>query len=420
MRKTVAFLLAGGMGSRLNILGWMRAKPAVPFGGSYRIIDFTLTNAMRSGISIIGILTQYRPYSLMQHIANGEAWDMIGRKRAIKILPPSTGINDNDWYRGTADAVRQNLSFAERYDAGQIVILSGDHIYNMNYAPMIEFHQKQGAALTIAMMRVPWEETNQFGLAILDDDNRIVEWQEKPKDAKTNLASMGVYVVDYQFLKSALEKSSGHDFGKNIIPEALKTRDVYAYLFDGYWADVGTLRAYWKSNMDVLRPDSGLELNAWKVRTNMEEEGLVGDRPPLKISRSAKVRNALVSCGCYIEGKVINSILSPGVRVEKGASVVDSVIMHDSLIEKNASLFEVIADKRTVFGAGCSLGNGTVERPNEKFPDHLYSGLTIVGKKAAVPASVSLLRNTLIEPRVMADSFEDIRFRCGSYIAKVD
>lgn len=416
MRKTVAFLLAGGMGSRLNILGWMRAKPAVPFGGSYRIIDFTLTNAMRSGISVMGILTQYRPYSLMQHIACGQAWDMVGRKRTIKILPPSTGINDNDWYRGTADAVRQNISFAERFGAEQILILSGDHIYNMNYAPMIEFHQKRGAALTIAMMRVPWEETHHFGLAILDDNQRIVEWQEKPKDARSNLASMGVYVVDYQFLKSALE-GKGHDFGKNIIPAALKTKEVYAYLFDGYWADVGTLRAFWSTHMDILNPDSALDLNKWKVRTNMEEEGFIGDRPPFKISASARVQNALISCGCLIEGEVVNSILSPGVRVEKGACVKDSVIMHDSVISENVSLFEVIADKRTTFGAGCSLGNGSAEQPNERYPQHLYSGLSIIGKEASIPPACTLYRNTLVEPGTDASRLQGKTFKIGSYVA---
>ncbi|HQI48020.1 MAG TPA: sugar phosphate nucleotidyltransferase [bacterium] len=288
MRNTVALLLAGGMGSRLNILGWMRAKPAVPFGGCYRLIDFTLSNAMYSGIQQIGILTQYRPYSLMGHIGSGESWDLIGRSRSAKVLPPSTGIDDYDWYRGTADAVAQNMQFVHRYQAERLLVLSGDHIYRMNYAPMVAFHKEKKAHITIAMMRVPWEETRHFGIGITNKEQRIIEWEEKPEKAKSNLASMGVYVFDVEYLEDALAKRSGHDFGKNIIRDAIKTKNVYAYPFEGYWADVGTIKAYWQASMDILLPESGLRLQEWGVRTNFDEEGLKGDRPPVHIGSEAR------------------------------------------------------------------------------------------------------------------------------------
>jgi glucose-1-phosphate adenylyltransferase len=418
MRNTTAFLLAGGMGSRLNILGWMRAKPAVPFGGCYRLIDFTMSNIMHSGIQQVGILTQYQPYSLMGHIGSGEAWDLIGRTRHANILPPSTGIDDYSWYLGTADAIAQNISFAERYDAKRVLVLSGDHIYRMNYAPMIDFHKEKKAEITIAMMHVPWEDTRHFGIAMVDNNNRIIDWEEKPEKSRSNLASMGVYVFNYDFLKNALENRKGHDFGKNIINDAIGKNRVYAYLFDGYWADVGTLQAYWKSNMDILVPQSGLRLHEWAVRTNIEEEGMRGDRPPIRIGKQAVIKNSLISVGSIVEGNVTNSILSPGVRIEKGAQVVDSVVMHDAIVEREVVLSQVIADKRTRFGVGCHIGVGDGKEPNQKYPDHLYSGLSIIGKDASIPPKTKIYRNSIVEPRADADSFKDQRLEAGSYIRR--
>jgi len=421
MRQTVAFLLAGGVGSRLNIMGWMRAKPAVPFGGCYRLIDFTMSNAMHSGVQQIGILTQYRPYSLMDHIGSGAAWDLVGRRRTAKILPPSTGREDFDWYRGTADAVAQNLSFAERYDAKRILVLSGDHIYQMDYGPMVEFHKQKKAAITIAMMRVAWEDTRHFGIADIDADQRIIAWEEKPENAKSNLASMGVYVFDFEFLKNSLRHREGHDFGKNIINDAIAKAAVYAYLFDGYWADVGTLKAYWQTNMDLLRPESGLHLAEWGVRTNYEEQGLLGDRPPAVIGKSARIENAMISIGCVIKGTVIHSVLSPGVRVEAGALVQNSVIMHDAHIGSKADLRSVIADKGTIFEPGCRVGElGASDVPNEKFPEHLFNGLTLVGKKAVVPERMKIYNNTIIEPLVTAVCYRQVEQREGAYVKRVE
>ena len=418
MRNTVAFLLAGGMGSRLNILGWMRAKPAVPFGGCFRLIDFTLSNAMYSGVQQIGILTQYRPYSLMGHIGSGEAWDLVGRSRCAKVLPPSTGIDDFDWYRGTADAVAQNMQFVRHYGAERLLVLSGDHIYRMNYAPMVEFHKEKKAHITIAMMKVPWEETRHFGIGITNRESRIVDWEEKPEKAKSNLASMGVYVFDVNYLEEALAKRSGHDFGKNIIRDAIAAREVYAYPFEGYWADVGTIKAYWQASMDILLPESGLRLQDWGVRTNYDEEGLKGDRPPARIGSGARVSNSLISSGCVIEGMVQNSILSPGVRVAKGAEVIDSVIMHDSTIEAGARVFRVIADKFARIGAHSQTGGEEAGEPNEKYPEHLFSGLTVVGKRASIPDHARIWANSIVEPLADASSFSGITPGIGSYIKR--
>ncbi len=416
MRNTVAFLLAGGMGSRLNILGWMRAKPAVPFGGSFRIIDFTLSNIAQSGIRQVGILTQYQPYSLMQHISRGQAWNLYGRTRAVKILPPSTGINAQDWYRGTADAVAQNMSFARRFNAKRLMVLSGDHIYRMNYGPMVEFHKEMKADVTIAMMNVPWEETQHFGIGFIDDQKRIVDWEEKPVKARNNLASMGVYVFNMEYLDDLFANEVGHDFGKHIIPHSLKHANVYAYLFEGYWADVGTLRALWKSNMDILDPNSGLNLAEWQVHTNMEEEDMTADRPPSRFGVNATIKNSLISAGCRIDGTVINSILSPGIIVGKNSIVKDSVIMHNSVIEADVEINETIMDKRVHVEQGCKIGIGDDSVPNQVYPDHVYTGLTILGKDSVIPEKTRIYRNSIIAPLANRKSFATIDPGPGIYI----
>ncbi len=400
MRKTLGMLLAGGVGSRLNILAAYRAKPAVPFGGLYRIIDFTLSNAKNSGLINLGILTQYKPLSLMDHIGDGQAWDLMGRMRGAKILPPRTGAKDSDWYKGTADAIRQNLDYIQNFDSERVLILSGDHIYHMDYSRMVEFHKSRNADLTIAMMRVPLDQAHHFGMGITSENDQIVDWEEKPKRARSTLASMGVYVFNTNFLYDCLSKILEHDFGKNIIPHAIANHRVYAYHFNGYWRDVGTLHAYWDANMDILRPDSGLDLSAWQTYTNLEEEGRSGDRPPTRISSHAKVENSFISQGCVIEGTVANSILSPGVVVEKGARVEHSVLLHDSVVKERAQLSYVIADKLSHFGRSSNVGSGDRMKPNRKNPDHLREGLTVVGKSAVVPNDCTIGSNCIIHPKV--------------------
>jgi glucose-1-phosphate adenylyltransferase len=397
MRKTLGMLLAGGVGSRLNILAQARAKPAVPFGGLYRIIDFTLSNASNSGLSNLGVLTQYKPLSLMEHIGDGEAWDFIGRMRGAKILPPRTGAKDSDWYKGTADAIRQNMDYVSTHDPERVLILSGDHIYYMDYSQMVAYHKSRKADLTIGMMRVPWDQTRHFGIAIVDDDFRLLEWEEKPKQARSNLASMGIYVFNTDFLSYCLREIPEHDFGKNIIARVLGTHKVYAYMFEGYWRDVGTLHSYWSTNMDLLHPgQSGLRLGEWKLYTNLEEEGRRGDRQPTRI---------LPTASCVIEGEVMNSILSPGVKVLRGAKVTHSVVMHDSLIEPDAVLDHVIADKESAVGRGSRIGRGDANKPNKRFSDHLREGLTIIGKGAQIPANMVVGTNCIIYPRAGASAF---------------
>jgi len=417
MRKTLGMLLAGGVGSRLNILAQARAKPAVPFGGLYRIIDFTLSNATNSGLSNIGVLTQYKPLSLMEHIGDGEAWDFIGRMRGAKILPPRTGEKDSDWYKGTADAIRQNMDYILSHNPERVMVLSGDHIYHMDYSRMLDYHKNQKADLTIGMMRVPWEETHHFGIAIVDDDHRLTAWEEKPKKASNNLASMGIYVFNTDFLSYCLREIPEHDFGKNIITTVIRTHKVQAYLFEGYWRDVGTLYSYWNANMDLLRPDSGLNLSAWKVFTNLEEEGRRGDRQPTRIMASAAIANSFVSQGCVIEGEVANSILSPGVKVLRGAKVTNSVVMHDVMIEPGAQVDRVIADKLSRFGSQCQVGIGSGKKANKRFPDHLKEGLTVVGKGAHIPAKVKIGTNCIVYPQVVAGDFSAEEISDGGTIA---
>ncbi len=400
MNRTLVLLLAGGVGSRLNILGAQRAKPAVPFGGMYRIIDFTLSNAMNSGLDTVGVLTQYKPLSLMWHVGTGDPWDFTGRSRGAKILPPRTGQKDSDWYRGTADAVRQNMGFIRSHQSEHLLILSGDHIYTMDYAAMIDFHAERNADLTIAMMRVPWDETHHFGIGVTDENDRIVKWEEKPQSANSNLASMGIYVFKSDYLLNALSASSEHDFGKHIIPNALKKDRVFAYPFEGYWRDVGTIKALWQANMDLLDPASGIDLSGWRLRTNVEEEGGLGDRPPVYLSPNSSVVNSIISPGCRISGHVEDSVLSPGVRVEKGAVISNSVIMHDVVVGANTSVDRGILDKQVYVGPGAVVGHGSEDVANTDSPDHLSAGLVLVGKDAIVPAGAKIGRHCILHPEV--------------------
>ena len=416
MRKTTAMLLAGGVGSRLNVLAKLRAKPAVPFGGIYRIIDFTLSNVMNSRLDHVGILTQYKPFSLMEHIGTGAPWDLVGRKRGAKILPPKTGEKDFDWYQGTADAIAQNLDFIYRDVPENVLVLSGDHIYYMDYRSLINFHEQADADITIAVREVPIETAHHFGIAIADEKNRILAWEEKPKQPNSNLASMGIYVFNTNFLIRALENRQGPDFGKNIIPDSIQINKVMAYRFKGYWQDVGTLQSLWDANMDILDPDSELQLSRWKCRTNIEEEGMVGDRPPSYIGTSARVKNAIIAPYCTIDGEVYHSILSPGVKVCKGAVVRDSVIMHDCVIEEGAQLDHVITDKEVQIGANCRIGIGDVICPNQQFPDHLASGLTVIGKKCVIPPGTTIGKNCIINPLTSANQLGTYLLACGTTV----
>ncbi|NIA09010.1 MAG: NTP transferase domain-containing protein [Nitrospiraceae bacterium] len=400
MRDTLAMILAGGVGSRLNVLVRHRAKPAVPFGGIYRIIDFALSNVMNSGLSRVAVLTQYKPLSLMSHIGTGAAWDFVGRTREVKILPPHTGERDSDWYRGTADAVRQNIDFLKNRPSQQALILSGDHVYYMNYRDMVRYHRSTGGKVTVAMMTVPWEQTYQFGIGAVDKENRIINWEEKPKNPRSNLASMGIYVFDTDYLLKSLDVSKEVDFGHHILPRAMRDRQLFAYIFYGYWRDVGTVHAYWDANMDLLRPKSGLQPETWSICTNVEEDALSYDRPPIRILAGAEVRDSAVSPGCVIRGKVRRSVLSPGVVVESGAEVKDSVVMHNTRVGSKAVLNRVVTDKRVTIGPNSRIGIGDSHVANRLYPDQLSTGITLIGKWAVVPEGALIGTNCIIGPRV--------------------
>jgi len=394
----LVLLLAGGIGSRLNILVGHRAKPAVPFGGVYRIIDFALSNVMNSDLTRVGVLTQYKPLSLMRHIGTGEAWDFTGRTRGVKILPPRTGERDSDWYRGTADAIRQNIDFIEANPSEQVVILSGDHIYHMDFDAMIQYHRHKKADVTVGMMVVPKSEIHQFGAGIVDSENRIIDWEEKPKVPRTNLASMGIYVFDTDYLLKTLARDKKEiDFGMHIIPHAIEKDRVFAYPFYGYWRDVGTIQSYWQTNMDILQPGSGITPEQWGIRPNPDAEGLPMDRAPARFIAGCRVSGSMISAGSVIEGTVLNSVLSPGVRVARGAVVRDSVIFEDSIIEEDATVDLCILDKRVRVGHGAVVGQGdNMDHANHEFPNHLYTGITLVGKKAELPAGMMVGRNCII------------------------
>jgi glucose-1-phosphate adenylyltransferase len=409
--EALVMVLAGGVGSRLNILVGHRAKPAVPFAGHYRIIDFTMSNVMSSGQSWVGVLTQYKPHSLMRHLGGGEAWDFTGRTRGVKILPPRTGEQDSDWYKGTADAVRQNRDFIETHPSDEVIILSGDHIYHMDFDAMLSHHRQKKADVTIGMMVVPKEQIHQFGAGIVDKENRVIDWEEKPKEPKTNLASMGIYIFDTRYLLDALARDRSEvDFGMDIMPHAICNDRVFAYPFYGYWRDVGTIQSYWETSMDLLRPDSGISPEKWGILPNTEASERAMDRGPARFTSDCEVHCSMISAGCVIEGTVINSVLSPGVHVHKGAVVRDSIIFEDSIVGPGSTIDLVIGDKRIQVGSGCVIGCGeNKQEPNVDFPKHLYTGITLVGKEALVPDNVTVGRNCIVAPGRDSQRFKGLQ-----------
>jgi glucose-1-phosphate adenylyltransferase len=417
-RNTIVLLLAGGVGSRLNVLVQSRAKPAVPFAGIYRIIDFSLSNVMNSGLTQVGVLTQYKPLSLMRHISRGEAWDFTGRSRGVKILPPSTGFKDSDWYKGTADAVRQNINFIKATPSKEVLLLSGDHIYRMDFHRMIQFHRRKKADVTIGMMKVDMKDIHQFGTGIIDNDERIVEWEEKPEVPRTDLASMGIYVFDTDYLLALLEEDKAEiDFGMHLIPKAIERDNVFAFPFQGYWRDVGTVQAYWEANMDVIRVKSAINPEVWGIRPNPEAENLLADRCPARFASGCKVLRSLIAADCIIEGTVINSVLSPGVVVKPGAVVRDSIIFHDCVIEAGARVDLAILDKRVTIGREAVVGHGSKQdNVNRLFPKHLYTGITLIGKEAAVPPKTVIGRNCIVQPNRRPADFPDLTVKSGETV----
>ncbi|WMJ79942.1 glucose-1-phosphate adenylyltransferase [Clostridium sp. MB40-C1] len=358
-KEMLAMILAGGQGTRLKVLTKKNAKPAIPFGGKYRIIDFTLSNCSNSGIDTIGVLTQYQPHKLNSHIGIGTPWDLNRINGGISILPPHMRNDGGNWYMGTADAIYQNISFIDRYEPEHILVLSGDHIYKMDYSKMLKFHKKKNADATIAVIEVPIEEASRFGIMNTSEDNKIYEFEEKPLEPKNNKASMGVYIFSWNVLKKILiedskDKQSSHDFGKNIIPKMLKNElNLFAYPFKGYWRDVGTIESLWEANMDFLDPEN--ELNIYDEYWNIYSVNPT--KPAQYIGNTAKIKNSLIVEGCNVFGTVTNSILFPGVHIGKNAIIEDSVIMSNTKIGDNAIIRKSIVSMGVTVGKNSIIGN---------------------------------------------------------------
>ncbi len=402
-KEWIAMLLAGGQGSRLYALTRDIAKPAVPFGGKYRIIDFPLSNCVNSGIDTVGVLTQYQPLQLNEYLGNGQPWDLDRIHGGVYVLPPYQKIANSDWYTGTANAIYQNINFINRYAPEYVVILSGDHIYKMDYSKMLEFHKEKQADCTIAVMEVPWEEASRFGIMACDEYKKIYEFAEKPKEPKSNLASMGIYIFTWSKLKKYLEEDeanpeSENDFGKNVIPAMLQNNEqMYAYAFQGYWKDVGTIDSLWEANMDLLDPNVPLDLydDAWKIYARNPV------MPPQYVAEGAVTQNSMISEGCIVEGDVDFSILFAGVTVEKGAVVHDSIIMPGSVIKAGAVVEYSIVAENVVVGENAQVG----DRP-ENIEDKANWGVTVIakgihiGKNAKVPAKAMIEKDV---PEVSGD-----------------
>lgn len=397
--KVVALIMAGGAGTRLTVLSERRAKPSVPFAGKYRIIDFTLSNCVNSNIYDIAVLTQYRPHSLNRHIGIGKPWDLDRATGGVRLLQPyQAGGGIQVWYRGTADAVLQNLDYIREMRADRVLILSGDHIYKMDYTQMLRFHDERRADLTVAVMEVPLEEAHRFGIMTVDENDRVTAFYEKPKEQdKGNLASMGIYVFNSDVLedqlRSGAEEHPDLDFGKHVIPAMIESYQVYAYRFSGYWVDVGTIESYWRTSMALLDPNSPLDLydTSWPVLTRSQE------RPPVKLGPQARVHDSLLSNGCIIRGLIERSVLSPGIYVSPGAIIRESVVMNDTWVGPGAVLDRVVVDKEVVIGSGALIGFGDdFDVPNKQHPDKLYAGISVIGKGAHLPSNLRLGRNVLV------------------------
>ena len=417
--EVIAMILAGGEGRRLNILSEKRAKPAVPFGGKYRIIDFCLSNCVNSGIFCVGVLTQYNPRSLHEHIRIGKDWDLDRLDGGVFLLQPYISDADTDWYRGTADAIYQSLRFIRSRSPQMVLILSGDHVYTMDYRHMIEFHKEKGSDLTIAVFEVPIEEAHRFGIISLGEKGNVVRYDEKPIKPQSCLANMGIYIFDREVLeeeveKEALREGTSFDFGKDIIPRMIHEKRVLTYPFNGYWKDVGTIDSYWEANMELLSKESPLQLHDknWPIYTP------VGDRPPVKFGRDAQVENCIIGEGAIINGNISHSIIFNGVYVSEGVTIEGSIVMNDCFIKSDARLVRVILDKMVIVGEGSRLGGNQALTPNEKYPDILRSGITIIGKNARIPSGCVIGKNCIIGSDVEEKDFLSLLVPSGETVEK--
>ena len=416
-KEMIAMLLAGGQGSRLGVLTQKVAKPAVAFGGKYRIIDFPLSNCINSGIDTVGVLTQYQPLRLNTHIGIGIPWDLDRNEGGVTVLPPYEKSTNSEWYTGTANAIFQNLDYMQQYNPDYVLILSGDHIYKMDYEVMLDYHKANKADVTIACMPVPIEEASRFGIMVTDETGRVTEFEEKPEKPSSNLASMGIYIFSWPVLKEALialKDQSNCDFGKHILPYCKdKGQRLFAYEYNGYWKDVGTLGSYWEANMELIDiiPEFNLYEEFWKIYTSSE---IIA---PQYISADAKVDKCIVGDGTEIYGEVHNSVIGPGVTIKKGAVVRDSIIMRGTTIGENVTVDRSIIAEGVTVGNDVEIGIGE-EAPN-KFKPAVYAfGLAVIGEKSAIPAGVKIGKNTAISGITTAEDYPNGILESGESIIK--
>lgn len=413
----IAMLLAGGQGSRLGVLTSKVAKPAVAFGGKYRIIDFPLSNCINSGVDTVGVLTQYQPLRLNAHIGIGIPWDLDRNIGGVTVLPPYERSGNSEWYTGTANAIYQNLDYIDSYNPDYVLILSGDHIYKMDYEVMLDYHKANKADVTIATMPVPYEEASRFGIVLTDEDNRITEFEEKPENPRGNLASMGIYIFSWPVLREALitmSNQSNCDFGKHIIPYVHGNKQMlFAYEYNGYWKDVGTLSSYWEANMELINiiPVFNLYEEFWRIYTKSDT------LPPQYISEYAKVERSIISEGTDIYGEVYNSVIGAGVTIEEGAVVRDSIIMKNTVIGKGSKVTRSIIAENVKVGHDVEIGIGE-EAPSKLDPKIYNSGLTTIGENTVIPNGVKIGKNIAISGITTAEDYPDGVLQSGEFIIK--
>lgn len=418
-KEMMAMLLAGGQGSRLGILTMDKAKPAVAFGGKYRIIDFPMSNCVNSGVDTVGVLTQYQPLTLNKHIGIGMPWDLDTKHGGVSVLPPrQTEGEKGSWYSGTANAIYQNIDYIDAQDPEYVLILSGDHIYKMDYSAMLNFHKANNCDVTIAVLEVSLEEASRFGIMNADENDKIYEFEEKPAHPKSNLASMGIYIFTWKELRKALiEDNKLHedsDFGKHIIPAMLNSgKTLYAYRFKDYWKDVGTIESYWAANMELIRtiPEFNLYEDFWKIYTNSDYQ------PPQYTGENASIKTCIVSEGAQIEGELEHSVISKNVIIEEGASIKDSIIMEGCVIKKGCVIDRCIVDQNTVIGENVVIGTGE-NIPNEGKPKIYNTGITVIGSNTVVPDNLEIGKNCVIYGATVAEDYTDGKLPSGGTVIK--
>lgn len=416
-KEMIAMLLAGGQGSRLGVLTAKVAKPAVAFGGKYKIIDFPLSNCINSGVDTVGVLTQYQPLRLNDHIGIGMPWDLDRNIGGVTVLPPYEKSENTEWYTGTANAIFQNMNYMETYNPDYVLILSGDHIYKMDYEVMLDYHKANNADVTIAAMPVPIEEASRFGVVVTDENHKITEFQEKPEHPKSNLASMGIYIFSWPVLRDALIKLKDQpncDFGMHVIPYVHENgKRIFAYEYTGYWKDVGTLKSYLQANMELIDivPEFNLYEEFWKIYTKSEA------LPPQYVSADSKIERSIICNGCEVRGNVHNSVISANVDIAEDAEVHDSIIMQGCKIGKGTKIYNAIVAENTIIGDNCSIGVG--EYADSKLSQKIYNcELAVIGENSTIPSGVTLGKNVAVSGKTELSDYPDGKLSSGDYIVK--